>query len=158
MMPRSLFGVVAMSLVLALGVSAQDHQHGAQSDSSQSGMMQMHQQMQAMHEQMMQMLGQEGGMQGMEGMQGMQGMGQQQAMQGTCFASDPEVGLSTFLLGSASDLGLTEAQRAQLQSVLDRARNEALEALTSEQRQKLEDAPAARPMCQQTGGSAAGGN
>lgn len=151
-MPRSVFGATAMSLVLAASVAAQGHQHGAQQqDTSQAAMMQMHQQMQAMHEQMMQMHGQQGGMQGMQGgMQGMQGMGQQQAMQGTCLASGSQAGLSALLLGSAADLDLTEAQRAQLQGVLDRARSEALEALTPEQRQKLEDAPAAGPMCQQT--------
>ena len=169
-MSRSISVTLAMALLLPLGVSAQAHQHGPQagggamlSDSTQGGMMQMHDMMQ-MHEQMqqhmaqmqehmqamqgmMQMHGQQGG-QGMEGMQGMSGMGQQQAMQGgTCVTSGVQAGLSALLLGGVTDLGLTDAQTSSLQAILEKARTDALAALTSEQRQKLEAAPSVPSAC-----------
>jgi len=166
-----------MALLLPLGVSAQAHQHGAQagggmmpSDSSQAGMMQMHEQMQQHMAQMqehmqamqgmMQMHGQQGGqaMEGMSGMTGMSGMGQQQAMQGgTCVASGSRSGLSALLLGGVTDLGLTEAQTSSLQDILAKARSDALQALTPEQRQKLEAAPAVPAVCPRAQPSAGSG-
>jgi len=169
---RSIAVTCGTALLLPLGVSAQAHQHGAQggggmmpSDSSQAGMMQMHEQMQQhmsqMQEhmqamqQMMQMHGQQGSGQGM---QGMSGMGQQQAMQGgTCLTSGSQAGLSALLLGGVTDLGLTDAQTSSLQAILDRARSEALEALTPEQRQKLEAAPSAPAACPRAQPSAGSG-
>jgi len=147
-----------MALLLPLRGWAQADQHGipdgampSPSDSSQTGMMQMHERMQEhmaqMQEhmqamqQMMQMHGQQGDGQGM---QGMAGMGQQQGMQsGTCVVSASRTGLSALLLGGVTDLGLTDAQTSSLQAILDRARIDALEALTPEQRQRLEATPAA---------------
>ena len=163
-MSRSISVTLAMAMLLPLGVAAQAHQHGGQagggmmaSDSSQGGMMQMHEQMQQHMAQMqehmqamqgmMQMHGQQGG-QGMEGMQGMSGMGQQQAMQGgTCVTSGVQAGLSALLLGGVTDLGLTDAQTSSLQAILEKARTDALAALTPEQRQKLEAAPSVPSAC-----------
>jgi predicted exporter len=99
------------------------------SDSSQASMMQMHHRMQAMQQQMMQMHGQRAS----------------------------EAGPSALLLGSVADLGLTEEQQSRLQEALERARSEALQALTPEQRQKLEEAPTMGSMCQQARPSAGGG-
>lgn len=122
---RSIPVTLAMAMLLPLGVS------------SQADTMQMHEHMQAMHQQMMQMHGQAGG----QAMEGMSGMAQQRA--GTCVVSGSQVGLSALLLGSVGDLGLTEEQTSSLQAILEKARSDALEALTPEQRQRLEAAPAA---------------
>lgn len=58
-----------------------------------------------------------------------------------------QAGLSVLLLGNATDLGLTDAQTSSLQAILSKARSDALEALTPEQRQKLETSPAMPSAC-----------
>jgi hypothetical protein len=106
--------------------------------------------------------GQQDGATGMQGMQRGQQDGMQQGMAGpreNCLASGSQGGVSALLLGSATDLQLTEPQRAALQQILDEAQDEALEALTPEQREKLEAAGSAQPRCQQAqpnGGTAGG--
>jgi TolA-binding protein len=160
-MSRSISITLAMALLLPVGVSAQAHQHGPQagggampSDSTQGATMQMHDMMQ-MHQQMQEHMAQMQehmqamqGMMQMHGQEGMSGMGQQQAMQGgTCVTSGVQAGLSALLLGGVTDLGLTEAQTSSLEAILDQARTEALQALTPEQRQKLEAAPSAPSVC-----------
>jgi hypothetical protein len=212
-MMRSIFGALAVTLLMPWGAVAQAPDQGAATqgdnaagDSSQAmmGQMQeMQQMMQEMHQMMQEMQshhanggmqgmqhgqqdgatgmqgmqhGQQDGATGMQGMQrgqqdgatGMQGMqrgqqsGMQQGMAGpreNCLASGSPGGVSALLLGSAADLQLTEAQRAALQQILDQAQDEALEALTPEQREKLEAAGSAQPRCQQAqlnGGTAGG--
>jgi hypothetical protein len=158
-MSRSISVTLAMAMLLPLGVAAQAHQHGPQagggampSDSSQGGMMQMHEQMQQHMAQMQQHMQAMQQMMEMHGQQGMSGMGQQQAMQGgTCVTSGGQAGLSALLLGGGTDLGLTEAQTSALQAILEKARTDALAALTPEQRQKLEAAPGVRG-CPPAGG------
>lgn len=154
------------------GAATQDGTTADDSSRAMMGQMQeMQQMMQEMHQMMQQMRShhENGGMQGMQhgqqdgatGMQGMQhgqqdgatGMqGMQQGMTGqreNCLASGSQGGVSALLLGSTADLQLTEAQRAALQQILDEAQDEALEALTPEQREKLEAAGSAQPRCQQ---------
>ncbi|MGD2047191.1 MAG: hypothetical protein PVH96_13340, partial [Gemmatimonadota bacterium] len=94
---------------------------------------------------------QEGGMQGMQqgGMQSMQqgdmqGMGTQQqarARDQSCLASSAGSGLSALLLGSTTQLALTDEQTAELEQILARAQRDALDQLTAEQREQLEAAP-----------------
>jgi len=188
-MMRSIFGALALTLLMPWAAVAQAPDQGAATqdgttagDSSQAmmGQMQdMQQMMQEMHQMMQEMRshhenggmqgmqhGQQDGATGMQGMQhgqqdgatGMQGMqrgqqdGMQQGMTGSrenCLAIGSPGGVSALLLGSAADLQLTEAQRAALQQILDEAQDEALEALTPEQREKLEAAGSAQPRCQQ---------
>lgn len=162
-MRTAIFGAVTMSFLLSLGVSAQ-HTGGAPAqpaDSSQSMMQGMQERMQTMQarmqsmqermQQMMQSHGQQGGMQmqGQEGSaQGMQAMGGQQ----NCIASGPQAGLSALLMGPAGTLDLTAAQRSTLETILARAQEQALAALSPEQRDQLESAPAtASPVCRQGG-------
>lgn len=75
-------------------------------------------------------------------MQDMQGTGAPQGTQAhSCISSSSQAGLSTLLLGSVQDLALSEAQASQLRSILARAQNEALQALTPVQRDKLASSP-----------------
>lgn len=169
-MSKSIFGAATMLMFLAACASAQGHDHGAQApnasapqaaDSSQSMMQQHMQQMQQRMESMQQMKQehmqdmQPGGMQGMQmdrsqaGGQGMQGMGAQQqtrARDQSCLASSQQAGLS-LLMGSTANLSLTDDQKAELDRILGRARTDALEALTADQRARLAAAPAAPATC-----------
>ena len=158
-MPKVILSATTLMLFLAGGASAQGHAHGAQAQSvdtvqaanSSQGMMQQHmQQMQerkASMQQMMQTRMQEGGMQSMQ--QGdMQGMGTQQqarARDQSCLANSAGSGLSALLLGSATQLALTDDQTAELEQILARAQRDALDKLTMEQREQLEAAPSATP-------------
>jgi DNA-binding protein YbaB len=144
-MRTAICGAAALSLVLALGASAQGHSHGARrtgdtaraADTTQ-GMMQ--QKMQGMQQRMQDMQAR------MEGVMQMRSQGQ--AMAGTCIMSGSGAALSAVLFGSVSALTLSEEQTETLHEILERAQHEALEALTPEQRERLEGAPA-RPMCRQ---------
>jgi hypothetical protein len=160
----------ALSLLLALGLPTQAHTQAVQPQNGDTvtatAMMTMQERMQGM-QQMMQ--GMQEMMQGMqERMDGMHQMmqdmhGGQSMMQGmqnmsapqdtpahTCLSSSSQAGLSTLLLGSVQDLGLTESQATQLQSILSRAQSEALEALTPVQRDRLASSPPpASALCQQ---------
>ncbi|MGD8289434.1 MAG: hypothetical protein PVI31_12475 [Gemmatimonadota bacterium] len=170
-MPKTILGAMTLMLFLAGGASAQGHAHGGQAQSTDSaqaanssqGMMQQRmQQMQERKESMQQMMQQrmqqgdmqgmqEGGMQGMQqgGMQSMQqgdmqGMGTQQqarARDQSCLASSAGSGLSALLLGSTTQLALTDEQTAELEQILARAQRDALDQLTAEQREQLEAAP-----------------
>jgi DNA-binding protein YbaB len=153
-MAKTLMGAVVMAVLLPVGISAQAHNHGAQpqsaeaaqpSDAPQGMMQQMQERMQGMQQMMQQMHGAE--QDGAQAMRNGQGVGAQAqgAPHQTCIMSGPQAGLSALLLGSASDLALTDAQRSQLQEILAQAQSEALQALTEEQRDKLESAPAPNP-------------
>jgi hypothetical protein len=173
MMSRmSILGAVVVSLLCATNVAAQDPPSAepapeqAAPPTDMQGMMQgMMERMQGMHEmmqgmqQMMQSMHGGGGMQGMHGGGGMQGMQGQQGQQQpqTCIMRDPEGGLSALLLGSVADLGLSDAQRQELDQILARAQGEALAALTAEQRARLEAAPVLpRAVCPQAQARAGG--
>jgi hypothetical protein len=165
MFRKGTLGAAALLVALAPAVGAQqpaDPMAGmrAQMDSMHEMMQDMHHMMMSMHGQggmMMGMQGQAGSMTG--GMQGgmtpdghdapsppaMGGMG----MMGTphspgasadagCPATGPDAGLSALLDRSVATLQLTEAQRSDLQGVLESARAEALAKLTPEQRARLE--------------------
>lgn len=155
-MPKTVFGVVVMMLSLTAGVSAQGHAHGApRADTAQAadstrgmqGMMQRSQDMQLRMQSMQQMrqmrMQQSHTAGAQQGMQGMQGMGGQQtrARDQSCIAGSQQAGLSALLMGSVAELGLTEEQGAELQEILDRAHDDALEALTPSQREQLEAGP-----------------
>ena len=92
----------------------------------------------------------------MQRMQQMQG--QQGAQAQTCVSSGARAGLSALLTGGVGQLALNDEQTAELQEILERARNDALDALTPEQRQRLESAPRSAVACAlaQPGGSSAG--
>jgi hypothetical protein len=185
-MSRAILGAVAMLLFLSAGVFAQaaDTAQGMMQQrmqDMQGHMEQMQQRMQAMQEHMGQMqhhmqamrdgmhtAGQDGmpRMQHMQQMQGQQDGAQAiQAMDGhmppspgqTCLASRSEAGLTALLMGSVDALTLTEEQRSELQTVLGRARAEALEALTAEQRARLAESPGAVPSDCAAGQGATGG-
>jgi hypothetical protein len=100
------------------------------------------------------------GMQGMQGMQGMHmsGAANMQEMACDCPMCAGQHALAGLLGRPAGNLGLTEAQTAELSAITARAREEARAILTPEQRSAL-DAQAANPtgMCMWMHGGAPAG-
>lgn len=151
MIMRRMLAAAALVVALAPGLGAQQATDPmaamrSQMDSMQAMIHEMHQMMMSMHGQGGGMM--MGGMQGaqgqggmaMGGMQGAQGQGGMMmgGMQGMGGMQNPDAGLGALLGGPPNLVQLTDTQRTELQAILARARAEALQKLTPEQRARLE--------------------
>jgi hypothetical protein len=134
----------AAVFALLLAGSATAQQPADPMQDMQQRMQAMESMMQQMHHMMMSMHGtgdaqMQGMMQGIPGMQGMSGMqGAGAGAPQNCPTCAMDSGIGALLSAPTTDLGLTDDQVTRLEDVLARAREEALGALTPEQRSRVQ--------------------